>query len=296
MKFNLDPSILKSTKKRLEAMCDPKIDDKSPIYIETVKKGSDGIYSHHIYKKKALLGEGAFAKVYKVVCANVATKEKQIYALKEIATSKITSNVRLQRVKREIKIQKKLHHRHILGLVDSFSNELNYYLVLPLCTTSLGTVLRTRPHKSLCEISMKKIMFQIVLALRFLHHHLVLHRDLKPDNILLDSNYSVKVSDFGLSTILSSCSDTRSSQLGTANYMSRELVRKENYSFPVDIWALGCTMYSALYGKTPFQSNDKQTTFKRIEALDYDFPLDHRVSKDSRKMISALLHPIPEKR
>lgn len=79
-------------------MCDPQIDDKSPIYIETVKKGSDGIYSHHIYKKKALLGEGAFAKVYKVVCANVATKEKQIYALKEIAKSKITSNVRLQRV------------------------------------------------------------------------------------------------------------------------------------------------------------------------------------------------------
>ena len=79
-------------------MCDPKLDAKSPIYIETVKKGSDDIYSHHIYEKKALLGEGAFAKVYKVVCTNVANKEKQIYALKEVAKSKITSNIRLQRV------------------------------------------------------------------------------------------------------------------------------------------------------------------------------------------------------
>ena len=94
-------------------MCDPKLDDKSPISIETVKKGSDGIYSHHIYKKKALLGEGAFATVYKVVCANVATKEKQIYALKEISKSKITSNVRLQRV--------------------SFLNRMMYFFTFRLC-------------------------------------------------------------------------------------------------------------------------------------------------------------------
>ena len=145
---------------------------------------------------------------------------------------------------------------------------------------------------------MKKIMFQIVLALRFLHHNLVLHRDLKPDNILLDNNYSVKVADFGLSAILSHKNDTRSSQVGTANYMSRELVRKEKYSFPTDIWSLGCIIYSSLYGQTPFQSSDKQTTYKRIEEVDFDFPLDHKflVSKDARKMISALLHPIPEKR
>ena len=145
---------------------------------------------------------------------------------------------------------------------------------------------------------MKKIMFQVILALRFLHHHLVIHRDLKPDNILLDDNYSVKVADFGLSTILSHKNDTRSSQLGTTNYMSRELVRKEKYSFPIDIWALGCSVFSTLYGQTPFQSHDKQATFKRIEEVDYDFPLDHKVqvSKDACKMISALLHPIPEKR
>jgi len=142
-----------------------------------------------------------------------------------------------------------------------------------------------------------------------MHHKGVLHRDLKPENVLLDSNMHVKITDFGTGKMLDqkprpsengndplfSKDDHRAvSFVGTAEYVSPELLTAKEGGKPTDLWAFGCIIYQLLTGRPPFKGATEYLTFDKILKLDYSFPPGF--PQVARDLVERLLVPDPSKR
>jgi 3-phosphoinositide dependent protein kinase-1 len=114
---------------------------------------------------------------------------------------------------------------------------------------------------------------EILMALDHMHSKGIIHRDLKPENVLLDSNMHVKICDFGSAKDLSKSDSGRAdSFVGTAQYVSPELLSDKTACKASDLWALGCIIYQLLSGDFPFRAGNEYQTFKKISALDYEIP------------------------
>jgi polo-like kinase 1 len=110
-------------------------------------------------------------------------------------------------------------------------------------------------------------------AVEYCHKKRIVHRDLKLGNILLDKEMTLKLSDFGLAAKLNFEDEKRRTMCGTPNYIAPEVLEsKFGHSYEVDIWAIGVIIYTLIFGKPPFDTNDLKTTYKRIKACIYDFP------------------------
>eukprot|EP00043_Microstomoeca_roanoka_P019440 m.218731 g.218731 ORF g.218731 m.218731 type:complete len:401 (+) comp16994_c4_seq2:595-1797(+) len=124
---------------------------------------------------------------------------------------------------------------------------------------------------------------------------LVITSDLKPENVLLDENMHIKITDFGTAKILKkSESDRNDSFVGTAQYVSPELLSEKSAGKSSDLWALGCIMYQLLAGKVPFRAGNDYQTFRLIQAVDYDFPSGFPPS--AKDLVERLLVRDPAKR
>jgi polo-like kinase 1 len=145
-------------------------------------------------------------------------------------------------------------------------------------------------RKRITEPELRYYLSQLIHSLQYLHHKLVIHRDLKLGNIFLDANMKVKVGDFGLAAKLENENEKRMTVCGTPNYIAPELLEgKKGHSFEVDIWSSGVIMYTLLIGKPPFQSKDVKSTYKRIVANQYSYPDDIYVSQDAKDLIALML-------
>lgn len=104
-------------------------------------------------------------------------------------------------------------------------------------------------------------VYDIILALQYLHRRRVIHRDLKLGNLFLDKNMRLKVGDFGLAAQLEFAGDRRRTICGTPNYIAPEILdSKHGHSFEVDIWSLGVIVYTMVFGRPPFETSDVKTT------------------------------------
>lgn len=140
-------------------------------------------------------------------------------------------------------------------------------------------------RKKLAEHEVRYYLTQLVSCLRYIHHHLVIHRDLKLGNLFLDAEMNVKVGDFGLATRLEKPDDRKKTVCGTPNYIAPEILEaKRGHSFEVDVWSTGVIMYTLLIGKPPFESKDVDSTYKAILANNYHFP-DHTPLNDNAKSL-----------
>ena len=144
------------------------------------------------------------------------------------------------------------------------------------------------------EYDTKHIFRQILYGLAHCHWRSVMHRDIKLDNILLDSNSNIKICDFGIAKIISRGVKVKE-QWGTPAYMAPEIMDEDGYeTFYPDFWSLGVLLYAMLFGTVPFKANNMEELHMLIQKGDFDFPPE--ASKEAKSLISGLIKVDPQNR
>nr|XP_054493640.1 calcium/calmodulin-dependent protein kinase type II subunit gamma isoform X1 [Agelaius phoeniceus]XP_054493641.1 calcium/calmodulin-dependent protein kinase type II subunit gamma isoform X1 [Agelaius phoeniceus] len=266
------------------------------------------------------LGKGAFSVVRRCVKKN----SSQEYAAKIINTKKLsaraefepvwtpdaviaTSRVSVllllqdhQKLEREARICRLLKHPNIVRLHDSISEEGFHYLVFDLVTGGeLFEDIVAREYYS--EADASHCIHQILESVNHIHQHDIVHRDLKPENLLLASKCkgaAVKLADFGLAIEVQGEQQAWFGFAGTPGYLSPEVLRKDPYGKPVDIWACGVILYILLVGYPPFWDEDQHKLYQQIKAGAYDFPSPEwdTVTPEAKNLINQMLTINPAKR
>ena len=265
--------------------------ENSDIVLETITKPT-GESEIRKYTKGRLLGKGGFAKCYEFT--NMQTQK--ITAAKVIAKSSLIKSRSRQKLISEIKIHKALHHNNIVHFEHYFEDSENVYFLLELCQNqSLNELMKRR--KTLTELEVQCYAVQIIKALKYLHSHRIIHRDLKLGNLFLTDKMELKVGDFGLATKLDFDGERKRTVCGTPNYIAPEILDgKSGHSYEVDIWSFGVIMYTLIVGKPPFETNNVKETYKRIKMNNYSFPERAIMSDSAKALISEILVLDPSKR
>ncbi|XP_018347083.1 PREDICTED: calcium/calmodulin-dependent protein kinase type II alpha chain isoform X12 [Trachymyrmex septentrionalis] len=247
------------------------------------------------YDLKEELGKGAFSVVRR--CVQKSTGHE--FAAKIINTKKL-SNRDFQKLEREARICRKLQHPNIVRLHDSIQEENFHYLVFDLVTGGeLFEDIVAREFYS--EADASHCIQQILESVHHCHHNGVVHRDLKPENLLLASKAkgaAVKLADFGLAIEVQGEAQAWYGFAGTPGYLSPEVLKKEPYGKPVDIWACGVILYILLVGYPPFWDEDQHRLYGQIKAGSYDYPSPEwdTVTPEAKNLINQMLTVNPGKR
>ncbi|NWQ85854.1 STK36 kinase, partial [Burhinus bistriatus] len=163
------------------------------------------------------------------------------------------SEKELKNLQREIEIMRGLHHPNIIQMLDSFETDKEVVVVTDYAEGELFQILED--DGSLPEDQVQTIAAQLVSALYYLHSHRILHRDMKPQNILLGKDGIVKLCDFGFARAMSIHTMVLTSIKGTPLYMSPELVEERPYDHTADLWSVGCILYELFVGTPPFYTS-----------------------------------------
>ncbi|EMD88429.1 hypothetical protein COCC4DRAFT_149775 [Bipolaris maydis ATCC 48331] len=271
------------------------------------------------------MGDGAFSNVYR---ARDNTGQWDEVAIKVVRKFEMNSQQRANILK-EVQIMRQLDHPNIVKLIDFSESRQYYYIVLELCPGGelFHQIVRLTYFS---EDLSRHTIIQVAKALQYLHEEAgVVHRDIKPENLLFypipfvptknpkprgpdDEDKAdegefvkgkgaggiglIKVADFGLSKVIW---DTQTmTPCGTVGYTAPEIVKDERYSKSVDMWALGCVLYTLLCGFPPFYDESIQTLTEKVARGQYTFlsPWWDDISKSAQDLVSHLLTVDPEKR
>ncbi|KAF4125949.1 3-phosphoinositide dependent protein kinase-1 [Geosmithia morbida] len=259
------------------------VDANGRTIVRQVKKGvRDFSFSR-------VLGEGSYSSVY------LATDRQTLkeYAVKVLEKRHIIKEKKIKYVNIEKNTLNRLtEHPGIVRLYYTFQDETSLYYVLDLCSGGelLGVLKKTGSFDLDCT---RFYSAQILDSVEYMHSRGVIHRDLKPENVLLDDQMHVKITDFGTAKLLTDPREARNpdskgipdtgreeagndgraaSFVGTAEYVSPELLTNKNACKASDLWAFGCIVYQLLAGRPPFKAGSEYLTFQKIVNLEYDFP------------------------
>eukprot|EP01017_Pseudomicrothorax_dubius_P033476 TRINITY_DN4486_c0_g2_i3.p1 TRINITY_DN4486_c0_g2~~TRINITY_DN4486_c0_g2_i3.p1 ORF type:complete len:713 (-),score=90.89 TRINITY_DN4486_c0_g2_i3:196-2334(-) len=252
--------------------------------------GKPPVTTTEYYSFKQQIGKGAFGKVYYAV----ETLTGRPVAVKAFDKRLMASRFSKRRIFEEVLMLKSLAHHHIVKVFELFQDEETIFLVMEYVDG--GDLLKiVRSRKRFTEAEARPIFRQIVSAVQYLHANNVLHRDLKLDNILVDSNKGiVKLADFGVSKKMRPGKIIHE-ECGTPAFMAPEQVRKEGYEgMASDIWSLGVVLYSMTSGTLPFKSKD--THEQRELILKGKFKFRCSLSPSLMHLISGMLQVDPARR
>ena len=233
------------------------------------------------------IGEGSFGKVFK----GRRKYSGQIVALKFI-TKRGKTEKDLNNLRQEIDILRGLHHENIILLLDSFETPHEFCVVTEFAQGELFEVLED--DHSLPETEVRKIAQQLVQSLHYLHSHRIIHRDMKPQNILISANGTVKLCDFGFARAMSSSTIVLTSIKGTPLYMAPELVQEMPYNHTADLWSLGVIIYELFVGQPPFYTTSIYTLINLIVKDPVKYP--DNMSTDFKSFLKGLLNKAPQER
>ncbi|XP_048407957.1 3-phosphoinositide-dependent protein kinase 1 isoform X1 [Stegostoma tigrinum] len=221
------------------------------------------------FKFGKILGEGSFSTV--VLAREQATGKE--YAIKILEKRHIIKENKVPYVTRERDIMSHLDHPFFVKLYFTFQDDEKLYFGLSYAKN--GELLKyIRKQGSFDENCTRFYSAEIVSALEYLHEIGIIHRDLKPENILLSEDMHIRITDFGTAKVLSSDSTQAraNSFVGTAQYVSPELLTEKSACKSSDLWALGCIIYQLVAGLPPFRAGNEYLIFQKIIKLEYEFP------------------------
>ncbi|XP_057500154.1 CBL-interacting serine/threonine-protein kinase 21-like isoform X1 [Actinidia eriantha] len=241
------------------------------------------------YQLGRTIGEGTFAKVK--LAAN--TENNQYVAIKIIDKHMVIENNLMHQVQREISTMKLLHHPNIARIHEVIGTKTKIYIVMEYVS---GGVLSDKMSyvNRLSEIESRKHFQQLIDAVDYCHCRGVYHRDLKPQNLLLDSKGNLKVSDFGLSA-LRKPGYLLSTACGSPSYVAPELLTNKGYEgAAADVWSCGVLLFELLAGYLPFDDRNLMNLYRKILRAEHKFP--EWFTERQKKLISRILDPNPQKR
>jgi len=255
---------------------------------EIIKDDGKGKYTTR-YERGRFLGKGGFAKCYEL--KNLATGATT--AGKIVPKSLLVKAHQRDKMAQEISLHKTLNHQYIVKLFTYFEDTDFVYIVLELCRRRSLMELHKR-RKAITEPETRYFMKQILMGVNYLHDKKIIHRDLKLGNIFLNDNMEIKLGDFGLATKVDYDGERKRTLCGTPNYIAPEVLTKKGHSYEVDIWSIGCIMYTLLVGKPPFETQTLKDTYNRIRKNEYHIP--SRIGPLANSLIVRLLQDDPKKR
>uniref|UniRef100_T1E1B6 Putative cyclin-dependent protein kinase n=1 Tax=Cupiennius salei TaxID=6928 RepID=T1E1B6_CUPSA len=206
------------------------------------------------YVKVEKIGEGTYGVVYK----GKHKKTGKVVALKKIRIENEDEGVPSTAI-RELSILKELVHPNIVSLLDVLMQESRIYLVFEFLSMDLKKYLDKIPDGQYMEKELvKSYMYQLLEGILFCHRRRILHRDLKPQNLLIDQNGALKIADFGLARAFGVPVRVYTHEVVTLWYRAPEvLMGSPRYSTPVDIWSIGC-IFAEMANKTPLFRGDSE--------------------------------------
>jgi len=233
------------------------------------------------------IGEGSFGRVYKA---------RRKYTGRLVAIKMINklgqTKEDLQSFRGEISILRKADHPNIMRMLEIFETDTDFCLVTELARGDLFQIISD--NQTLPEEILKKVAFQLLSALNYLHIHRVIHRDIKPQNVLISMNGNLKLCDFGFARSLSNNTIMLNSVKGTPLYMAPELVQEQQYNERVDIWSLGIILYELFYGKPPYYTN---SIYKLIQMIVNDpITWPGPISEQFKDVLKSMLQKDPSAR
>ncbi|CCH44211.1 Serine/threonine-protein kinase [Wickerhamomyces ciferrii] len=276
---------------------------------------------------KELIGEGAFSKVYKALDSDLNIE----VAIKVIDKNSMNKS-QLDSILKEISIMRRLNHPNIIKFINYIQTSSKTFLILELLNG--GEIFNKIVELTyFSEDLSKHVLIQIVNSVKYLHDEVgVVHRDIKPENLLFESiQYipstdpisklrksddetkkdegeftngigggtigTVKLADFGLSKVLFDQATTKT-PCGTASYTAPEIIKDEAYSKSVDMWGVGCVLYTLLCGFPPFYDSNPEELTKKVARGEYCFlsPWWDEISQEAKDLVSHLLTVDPRKR
>lgn len=241
------------------------------------------------YVAEKYIGKGSTSKVYQ----GKNVKTGQLVAIKKMDLEAV-KNCRYF-FEREINIMKNIDNPHIIKLYDYIEDleKKKAYLILEFC--QYGDLSRFLKNRALKEKHAKNFMHQLADALRFLLGKNIMHRDLKPQNILICENRKIKITDFGLSRYFDN-QNMIDTICGSPLYMSPEIMKNNKYDSKSDLWSVGVILYEMIVGELPFYATNHYQLVKKIHTAPVIIPDNAKMSNECRDLISKLLDKNPETR
>ena len=290
----------------------------SNYYMEKCKSLSKYIKEYYSKNKKypatdlnfylygRLIGQGAFGKVN--IGLNVLTG--RVVAIKSFNKKDLNKNgENMKKILYETNLMKKLNHPNITKILEMFEDD--EYILISMEYINGGNLFSfVKKRRKLSEKTAKFLFRQIILGIKHMHSHKIVHRDIKLENILIDLNNNIKICDFGIGRILSSNNQLLHDKCGTPMYMAPEILlssKSQGYEgFPVDIWSSGISLYIMLSGTLPFNfKNDESSSIEEESDnnIELQYSIVHnepkyieKISDEARDLLKGLLNKNPNKR
>lgn len=252
------------------------------------------------YKVLEKIGTGSFGKVFKVFHIPSGQNRAMKVVKKEATKHQDDKRDNKKEFLKEIEVLTLLDHPNILKVLEYFLDDNNYYVVTELVNGGeLFDHIQKIKHFS--EEKACTVMIQILSAIRYLHSQGIVHRDLKLENILVDTSndkddLNIKIIDFGASNFYKKNLNL-SLKIGTPYYIAPEVLEK-SYNYKCDLWSCGVIMYILLSGSPPFDGRTDQEIMAKVKIGKYDFEkkIFELVSNEAKSLISQLLVLDPQKR
>ncbi|XP_078389392.1 cyclin-dependent kinase-like 1 [Cetorhinus maximus] len=241
------------------------------------------------YEKLGKIGEGSYGVVFR--CRNKDTG--QIVAIKKFVESEDDPLIKKIAL-REIRMLKQLKHVNLVNLLEVFRRKRKLHLVFEYCDHTVLNELDKYP-RGVAEDQVKSIIRQTLQAVNFCHKHNCIHRDVKPENILITKHGVIKLCDFGFARILTGPGDDYTDYVATRWYRAPELlVGDTQYGPPVDVWAIGCVFAELTSGNPLWPGRSDVDQLYLIRRTLGDLIPRHQKVFSSNQFFSGVNIPVPD--